>query len=177
MEGIAYEVSLSGLVGGHSGGEIHKERGNSNCLFGRLLWNLTKEMPVGIVSVNGGLADNAIPRETKAVLVVNEEHSASFAEITDATGIKIAEELGTKDPNFVIRVKECDKGIFSCTNPYDTVKAAAFLQALPNGVQAMSAEVAGMVETSSTSVSWRREKTDFTHNFPCEAVWKVRRMH
>lgn len=148
LEGIAYEVSVDGLLGGHSGGEIHKERGNSNCLFGRLLWNLTKEMPVGLVSVSGGVADNAIPRETKAVLVVSAENSASFAEIADATAFKIAEELGSKDPDFAIHVKEVEKGTFYCTNPYDTVNAAAFLLALPNGIQAMSADVPGLVETS-----------------------------
>lgn len=148
LEGVAYEVSVDGLLGGHSGGEIHKERGNSNCLFGRLLWNLTSKMPVGLVSVNGGLADNAIPRETKAVLVVNSEHSADFAEIADATASKIAEELRSKDPDFAIHIKEVEKGTFSCTNPYDTVKAAAFLLALPNGIQAMSADVPGLVETS-----------------------------
>lgn len=148
MNGIAYEVCIGGLQGGHSGDEIHKERGNSNCLFGRLLWNLTKEMPVGLVSVQGGLADNAIPRETNAVLLVNLRDSALFAEIADATAERISEELSGRDPNFYIHVKENSKGSFSCAAPESTAKAAAFLMALPNGVQSMSADMEGLVETS-----------------------------
>lgn len=147
-EGIAYEVTVTGLKGGHSGGEIHKERGNSNCLFGRLLWNLTDRMEVGIRSLEGGLADNAIPRETKAVLVVAARDSASFAEVADVTAAKIAEELSSKDPDFDIAVAELGKGRFSCVDTADTRRTAAFLNALPNGVQAMSADMPGLVETS-----------------------------
>ncbi len=148
MEGIAYEVIVSGLLGGHSGVEIHKERGNSNCLFGRLLWKLVKEMPVGLATVNGGVADNAIPRETKAVLVVNGENSAVFTETVDAAAAGIAAELATRDPDFKLTVKERMKGSFNCVKPEDTAKAAAFLLALPNGVQGMSADMPGLVETS-----------------------------
>lgn len=148
MDGVSYEVTIGGLLGGHSGAEIHKERGNSNCLFGRLLWNLTKQIPVGLVSVNGGLADNAIPRETKAVLVVNTEDCESFIRIVKQTAQEIAQELATKDPDFSLQIKEGSKGCFSCVNLPDTLKAAAFLAALPNGVQGMSADMPGLVETS-----------------------------
>lgn len=148
MEGLAYEVCVGGLQGGHSGDEIHKEGGNSNCLFGRLLWNVTKEMPVGLVSLTGGLADNAIPRETTAVLLINPGDSALFAEIADATAAKAAQELSTKDPGFYIHVKKCSEGKVSCCTPESTAKAAALLMAVPNGVQSMSADIEGLVETS-----------------------------
>ncbi len=148
MEGVVYEVVVGGLLGGHSGAEIHKERGNSNCLFGRLLWNLTKEMPVGLVSLNGGLADNAIPRETKAEVVIRPEDSKVFAELVKYTAVEIAEELATKDPNFCVQLNEGAKGSFECIAAEDTIRAAAFLLALPNGVQGMSADMPGLVETS-----------------------------
>ncbi len=148
MQGISYEITLGGLLGGHSGGEIHKERGNANCLFGRLLWNLIQAMPVGLISVKGGLADNAIPRETKAVLVIPPKYSALFAEITDDTASKIAAELSGKDPHFAVHVSESGKGEFSCVQPEDTKRLAAVLCTLPNGVQSMSADVPGLVETS-----------------------------
>lgn len=148
MDGIAYEVTVGGLKGGHSGGEIHKERGNSNCLFGRLLWKLTAKMPVGINALEGGLADNAIPRQTGAVLVTDVEKRASFAEICDAVCAEIAQELSGKDPDFTITVAEKGRGSFDCVSSEDTCRAAAFLNALPNGVQAMSADMPGLVETS-----------------------------
>ena len=148
MEGIAYEVRVEGLLGGHSGGEIHKERGNSNCLMGRLLYRLSERLTIGIQKVSGGLADNAIPRQTSAVVVVKPEDSAVFAEILDTTSSKIEQELATKDPAVKVAVSETGKGSFSCVCADQAARAAAYLFALPNGVQAMSADMPGLVETS-----------------------------
>ena len=146
--GMAYEVTIGGLLGGHSGAEIHKERGNSNCLFGRLLWKLTQELPVRLVSVNGGLADNAIPRETKAVLVLEEQYCASLEALAGNVAAEIKDELATKDPDFCMSVKNGVVGSFEAMTVEDTAKAAMFLCALPNGVQGMSADMPGLVETS-----------------------------
>ncbi len=148
VDGVSYEVNVTGLLGGHSGVEIHKERGNSNCLFGRILWNLAQEMEIGLVSVNGGLADNAIPRETKAALIVKKADCEKFEKIANKTAAKIAEELATKDPDFKFEMAVGATGSFACTSPADTQKVAAFLVALPNGVQGMSADMPGLVETS-----------------------------
>lgn len=147
-DGVIYEVTVGGLLGGHSGGEIHKERGNSNCIFGRLLYRLSAKLPVGLAEGQGGLADNAIPRETKAVLVIDEKDSAEFASILDTVEKEVQAELATKDPGFAIKAEKREKGSFSCVIPEDTKKAAAFLISLPGGVQAMSADMPGLVETS-----------------------------
>ena len=147
-EGAAVEVTLGGLLGGHSGGEIHKERGNSNCLFGRLLHRLTEKLQVGLGEVKGGLADNAIPRETGALLVIDKKDSGTFAEIVRAVEEEIQGELASKDPDFFIRIGECREGKFFCATAEATKTAAAFLCALPGGVQAMSADMPGLVETS-----------------------------
>jgi len=147
-DGMAVEVVLGGLLGGHSGGEIHKERGNSNCLFGRLLYRLTEKLPVCLREAAGGLADNAIPRETKAVLVIEEEDRTAFAEILQTVEQEIREELATKDPGFYLKAAEPEKGHFLCITREDTGRAAAFLTSLPNGVQGMSADILGLVEAS-----------------------------
>lgn len=148
MEGIVYQVSVEGLLGGHSGAEIHKERGNSNCLMGRLLKHLTDKLAIGICGLEGGLADNAIPRQTVGRLLVKEKDSAVFAEILDAEASRISGELATKDPDFRVRVGELEKGSFACVTGEEAVKCASYLMALPNGVQAMSADMPGLVETS-----------------------------
>lgn len=147
-EGIAYEISVKGLLGGHSGGEIHKERGNSNCLMGRLLYRLTERLDAGIQSIAGGLADNAIPRQTTAVVVVENEDSARFAEILDTTTAKITRELATRDPDVKVTVRETGKGSFPCVCGEQAARCASCLFALPNGIQAMSADMPGLVETS-----------------------------
>lgn len=147
-EGVTYEVTVGGLLGGHSGAEIHKERGNSNSLFGRLLWNLAQVVPVRLVSVNGGLADNAIPRETKAIVTIEEKYCSTFEALVGGTASEIKEELATKDPDFYLEIKECSAGSMEAVTVEDTEKVAMFLTTLPNGVQGMSADMPGLVETS-----------------------------
>ena len=158
-EGIAFKVTVGGLLGGHSGGEIHKERGNSNCLLGRLLQRVSRQIPVRLCEAKGGLADNAIPRETSALLVLEKKDGDTFQEILAGLEKEIQTELATKDPGFYIRAEAAGEGAcpdsaadggkrYRCVSAADTKKAADFLTALPNGVQAMSADMPGLVETS-----------------------------
>lgn len=147
-EGVLYRISVEGLLGGHSGAEIHKERGNANCLMGRLLYNLTKEMPVCLESMQGGLADNAIPRQTIATVLIEEKDEAKFKEIILNTEKEVKAELATKDPDFGITGILVDEGKYVCADEESTAHIAAYLLALPNGVQAMSADMPGLVETS-----------------------------
>lgn len=147
-EGQAVEVEIGGLLGGHSGGEIHKERGNANCIFGRLLYRISKSLPAGLAGVKGGLADNAIPREAKATLIISEEDSEKFVAVLDAVEKELQAELASRDAGIYIRARQCGKGEFTCATAEDTARAAAFLIALPGGVQAMSADIPGLVETS-----------------------------
>ena len=150
LTGVRYEVEVSGLLGGHSGGEIHKERGNSNCILGRLLWKLSEKMPVGLVSADGGLADNAIPRQTKAVVVVEEKDAESLEQQVAALAAELGDELATKDPDVKVTAKRLadTAETITCAAPEATKRVAAFLQATPNGVQAMSADMPGLVQTS-----------------------------
>lgn len=147
-QGVAVEVTVGGLLGGHSGGEIHKERGNSNCLMGRLLYRLAETFDIGISRLQGGLADNAIPRETKAVLVVEERDKEAILDVVKTVEGEIRAELSSKDPGAFLAAGEGRPGSWLCTTAEDTAKAAAWLIALPNGVQAMSADMHGLVETS-----------------------------
>ena len=171
-QGEVLELSVGGLLGGHSGAEIHKECGNSNCLLGRVLYRVVEKLPVSLCAADGGLADNAIPRETKALILANEKDLSVIQDIVRAVEDEVKTELATKDPEVYIcleyavekqslRIKQIsgekqasggkqssgDRQI-SCVTTEDTRRAAAFLCALPNGVQAMSADMPGLVETS-----------------------------
>ena len=154
MQGIAVDLSVEGLLGGHSGAEIHKERGNSNCLMGRILYKLSQQVNMGICELQGGLADNAIPRQTTAVLVVEEKDKAALEAVIAAERAAIAGELASKDSGFSVFLSEVEKDMqdegstFHCVAGEAAVKCAAFLTALPNGVHAMSADIPGLVETS-----------------------------
>jgi len=160
-KGVLVEIEVKGLQGGHSGVEIHHERGNSNCLMGRVLWNLKEKAPIQLVSVNGGLADNAIPRETKAVVLIPEGSGLCTEIITEPAEptvldetledllMEISDELATKDPGFSLSWGRVDEVVDAeAVSVEDTARVAAFLIALPDGVQNMSADVKGLVETS-----------------------------
>ncbi len=160
-EGALCQITLGGLLGGHSGAEIHKERGNANCLMARVLWDLSGKLPIRLVSVQGGLADNAIPRETKAVVLVprgcdafsamerNPDTPGILDETLEDAAMEIQDELSTRDPGFELKWKtDLSVQKAQAFSPEDTRRVAAMLAALPNGVQAMSADMPGLVETS-----------------------------
>lgn len=147
-KGIAYEIIVEGLAGGHSGADIHKERGNSNCLMGRVLYYLSNKIALALLELNGGLADNAIPRQTTAVVVVEERDCEILEQLVAELNGEIGRELASKDPGVKVCAKKLEQGNFVCVSEADTVRCTAFLTALPNGVQAMSADMPGMVETS-----------------------------
>lgn len=159
-KGRILELKISGLQGGHSGIEIHKEGANSNQLFGRILEELTRVYPVRLANVKGGEADNAIARETVARFVFAEEKNEQGEQISyrkdgiqnllNAIRATLKEELATRDPGFELTYsfsEEQEKEIEAMTT-VDTRKTALFLCSLPNGVQTMSADIDGLVETS-----------------------------
>lgn len=146
--GAICELVVGGLLGGHSGGEIHKERGNSNCLFGRLLYRIAGKVPVSLISAEGGLADNAIPRETRAVILIKEDDFEILSETVSAVEKELQAEFSTKDPGLYLRLVKKESAGIRCMSCEDTKCLAAFLTALPGGVQAMSADMPGLVETS-----------------------------
>lgn len=158
--GTELEISVSGLKGGHSGTEIHKELGNSNQIFARVLEELTRVYPVRLLSVKGGQADNAIATSTKAKFIFAEEKNALGEQISyRKDGINnllgrvrgiLTEELSTREPGFDLQwsFEETTFKQYEAFSAKDTRRIALFLYSLPNGVQAMSSDIDGLVETS-----------------------------
>lgn len=155
------EVRISGLSGGHSGTEIYKNGGNANVLLGQLVAGLIEEADVMLVSMEGGVADNAIPREASAQIMVKNEKIEQIKASLKEQEMRLGKKMSESDPNLTIECSvisqaeagECstaedkDKELFCCLN--DTVKTALVcLAKLPNGVVAMSRHISGLVETS-----------------------------
>ena len=78
VTGIRAVLTVTGLLGGHSGTEIDKMHANANVLLGRVLYNLFTEVNFHVIDLNGGLKDNAIPREAKATLCIPEDELEAF---------------------------------------------------------------------------------------------------
>ena len=144
--GALCEVFIGGLTGGHSGAEIHKGRANSNSLMGRFLVHAGKKVAMNIVDMEGGLADNAIPRETKMKVVVSDVEALN-TQIAEFDRI-LKTEYATKDSGIFAKVSVVEVGSFEALTAEDSAKCGNLIFLLPGGVQAMSGDVEGLVETS-----------------------------
>lgn len=149
--GYRCTIRIGGLIGGHSGMEIDKNRANAVQILARILFACEKQVGYAIESLRGGLKDNAIAREAEAVLLLASEAEADqlIAEVT-VLGEAIRNEYRTADPQLWIA---CEKRAGSETeapvlDAESTRRAICFLLSLPGGVQAMSAEMPGLVESS-----------------------------
>ena len=146
--GLMYRLTIDGLQGGHSGVEIHKERGNANCILGRILYELENVTDVQVIRANGGLADNAIPRSAVLECMISEESKELFVSTVIELETAIKQELLTKDKEFNVEIKSLGKGEADVLDKAGTLKMAYLLMSVPNGVCAYSADIEGLVQTS-----------------------------
>ena len=140
--GVCLTIRVEGLLGGHSGAEIHKGRANANVLLGRLLYHVAPNLR--IVSVNGGLKDNAIPVSAAAVVCVKDP---DFVRVTCGTlEAAFRNEYAVTDPDIRVFVDAGGEGL-----PMDwpsTNQIITLLTCCPNGIYAMSPDIPGLVQTS-----------------------------
>lgn len=148
QSGEKVTLTITGLEGGHSGSEIDKEHGNANILMGRLLRALFEETPFGIISLAGGLKDNAIPRECVTELLVPQENVNLVKEIADKLDIELKKEFMTADPSVCIEFEDLGKKEESILDFGSVSRVIFYLRSVPNGVQHMSQVMHGLVETS-----------------------------
>ena len=148
IKGLLCKLKISGLQGGHSGQEINKERGNAICLMGRLLAALQEKTPVYLKEVSGGTADNAIPNEVCAEIVVTEwtEDVAVFME-EQFCGLK-AEFAGKEDGLKCELQVGAEDALIEVCNRKDSEQWIHLLNVIPHGVIANSVKMKGLVETS-----------------------------
>lgn len=147
-EGMAYEVKVTGLAGGHSGSEIHKGHGNAIMLMGRLLKLLADQTGFSITSLEGGLKDNAIPRETVCTILMEEAQETEVLALVKKYEADLKKEYHTSDPDICITCTKKEKTTAQVLDRASFAKVLFLLRNLPNGVQHMSMELPGLVETS-----------------------------
>lgn len=166
-DGLVYELKVTGLLGGHSGVEIHKGRANSNKLMAVLLQNIMRTLKdtVHLASVDGGLKHNAIPRETTAILALDKE--ADVRLITDCIEryqCLFTDSYGDADPDITIEFKPCGLEYMIKNGHVMTASCARklihLMYSIPDGVHAMSREIMGLPETSSNFGILRTEENE-----------------
>ena len=138
-------LRVSGLIGGHSGLEIHKGRINANSLLGRVLYELSQVCELRIFALEGGSKDNAIPSEANAILSIDKLQTAS--DIITRLNETLRNEYRATDGNVQLSLQPTEISVY----PFDRVNSEhiiSFLFCAPNGVQHMSPDVPGLVQTS-----------------------------
>ncbi|MCI8968943.1 MAG: aminoacyl-histidine dipeptidase [Lachnospiraceae bacterium] len=146
--GVFMEVTVGGLLGGHSGTEINKEHANAIKLLGMTLKQAQKAVPFCLSEISGGEKDNAIPREARALVCVAEGEKDLLIRQIERIESEEKKENQSKEKNLFIRVAEAEGAEQPVFDADSTERVLTFLTLLPNGVMAMSADIAGLVETS-----------------------------
>ncbi len=140
----AYEIKINGLVGGHSGIDADKERGNSNKLMARVLLEISKETDINIMHISGGAQDNAIPREALAKVLVPQGYDITkTVENMKATFVS---ELMSSDSGVNVEVATCNSE--KAMSREDSMKVINTIYLMPNGVQHVNKAV-NIPETST----------------------------
>lgn len=148
---LAYSLEIKGLLGGHSGMDIIKQRANSNKLMGRLLNLLVKlqNLNYALVEVNGGSKNNAIPRECESIILIDKNDKVKLENAITTIYDVFGNEFKTSDSGLKVVAKEIENKYTKCFTDDCKDKVIAMLNLMPNGIQSMSMDIKGLVESST----------------------------
>ncbi len=146
--GRVCQVKTSGLLGGHSGIEIHKGRANGNVLLGRFFLFLKGKTAFDISAMEGGVKDNVIPKNAYAKFIVAEEDVDSLQATVVEFNAVLKQEYGLADPDACVLLEVQETAECAVLSETSKEKLITALNVMPNGVQTMSQDLPGLVETS-----------------------------
>ncbi len=172
-EGVAYKIALTGLYGGHSGAEIDKNRVNSVYAMTRLLFEAREQAEFLLLDFYGGLKDNAIPREAFATVLVAEEDTALFVKTVEELAQKYKTELAAIEPGLTIEVTAGKHAEYEVLDPVSFEKVLFFLMQAPNGIQRMSGDIEGLVESSLNLGIFEVKEEEAEFNFALRSSSKT----
>ena len=149
VTGTAVKADVTGLVGGHSGTEIHKGRANAIALLGRWLTLLTENgVDYTVLALSGGAKENVIPKESSVTLVLPTGITEGVRAAAAQFAAQMKAEYGTADPEICLQLTEQGCGGYQALDGASVQRLRKALLLMPWGVQAMSMDVPGLVETS-----------------------------
>jgi len=142
-----YTITVKGLHGGHSGGDIKLERGNAIRILGVILNELTKAADLRVADAGGGMKVNAIPREAWATIVVAPGNTDKLQKVVDKCKTMLAGFFRVADPGLEVALTPA-KPVSKALSAGCTKNFIASLLLLPNGVMCMSRDIEGLVAAS-----------------------------
>jgi dipeptidase D len=144
---VGYVVTLSGLKGGHSGGDIHLGRASANHLMGRVLYNAMEHCPgLRLADLRGGRFDNVICSWNDALVAVPQSEAAALEAFLEEFGAVLKNEYAGCDEGLTLTWES--RPLSGALSTEVTSRILHVLLALPQGVQAMSVDFPGVVQTS-----------------------------
>lgn len=148
----AVEIRLHGLKGGHSGVDIHLQRGNAIQLLARALFAVTSERPFQLARIEGGNMHNAIPREAVATVVTREP--AALVSNLESEIEAIHDEFRPAEPGLSLATEPSDvpKQVLAKES---ALRLLQLIVGLPHGVMTMSYDIPDLVETSTNLATVR----------------------
>ena len=145
---IFMRVGVSGLLGGHSGSDINMGRANANKLIARFIWECSQLWEIEVAEFNGGNLRNAIPREAWAVFGVHSDHEQAVVRKLHQFSEEIINEYKAVEPSISLTIEHADKPQY-CIDSDTSLRLVRSLYSAPHGVFSMSADIEGLVETST----------------------------
>ena len=156
---IALQIKVGGLMGGHSGDDINKGRGNANKILVRFLYQALSTFDIQLSTINGGNLRNAIAREAEAVIAIPMSYKEDIRIMLNHYIATIEAEIGDVEKDFFMHLETTDMPALFV--PAD--KAKVLIQALyacPHGMTAMSKTMPGLVETSTNLASVKMKEDE-----------------
>lgn len=152
-------IFVKGLVGGHSGGDIHLGRANANKILARFLLQACHQHDLYLCEIDGGNLRNAIAREAHAIVAVPEADKHALRAELNIFAATVQSEFKATDPDMSILMESAERPEFSIDHD-TTIRLLHILRAMPHGVYAMSHEIPDLVETSTNLASIKMKPGD-----------------
>ncbi len=158
----SYSVVVDGLLGGHSGGEIHKQRANAISCMARVLRSIGDVTPLKVATIDGGTKRNVIPSICKATITIPSDAEKQAFNALNTSFQDIKGEFAQADPSIRITLSELENPLIEAPSTDDSLKLINALILAPHGVERMSQTIEGIVETSSNLAVIQTEKESFS---------------
>ncbi|MFR5859235.1 MAG: aminoacyl-histidine dipeptidase [Clostridia bacterium] len=175
-EGCRLTLTVAHLRGGHSGVEIDKGRANANILMGRLLFRLQNELPLGIAEYCGGSRVNAIASHAEAELLIEKSRFTEYEEHIKQMETIFRKEYHASDPDISVNLKLSESGCLSVLDEASAARMISLLLILPDGMQEMSAEMPGLVQTSCNLGAASLQESAFTFTSSIRSCMETKKM-
>lgn len=145
-------VSVSGLLGGHSGSDINLGRANANKIIARFIWECSQKWDITVCSIEGGNLRNAIPREANAVFGIHNDHHEALMHRMKKYAAEIRNEYHGIEPAMDLKIEDAERPEY-CMDSETSIALIRAIYSAPHGVYSMSRDIEGLVETSTNLAS------------------------